>query len=86
MKIKELRLVLKNIGTEHDECEVLGPAFDHSYEPLDSGGLIEIGMQKEKYNSYRLSEWYGDPKDFGYKTMKTFKAAGHKVAMALVIE
>lgn len=82
MNIGELRAALAEIPVEFDNCQVIAPGGDHAYYEKVRAEFTDIVDEGHG----QLGEWYGNPEDYGYKTLKSMKASGKKIVKGLVIE
>ena len=82
MNIGKLRMLLATIPSEHDDCLVVAPGGDHAFYEKVNANFSDIVDEGHGH----LGEWYGNPEEYGYKTLQSMKKSGKKIIKALVIE
>ena len=82
MNIGELRALLATISSEDDSRQVVCSGGDHAYYEKIRANFTDIVDE----GNGNLGEWYGNPEDYGYKTLQSMRKSGKKIIKALVIE
>jgi hypothetical protein len=82
VNIGQLKIMLALLGPEHDECPVVTAGADHAYYDATNDASFTDIVDEGKGN---FGEWYGNPEDYGYKTLQSMKRSGNKIVKGLVI-